>query len=234
MSAHQLKTVSASDLRKEKGSDLLSYANALQTALGQTLTKSFKDKSAVIKKITNLRGMAAVAQAAENKNQPKLPKLTTPEPIKNVQPAPTSPPVEPTPPKVAPKKVKKPKKTTKATGTRGAKADFLRNVGETVRVPRVREGKTSLRQLAYEMLCTGCTVKELIQLMVDWHKKNKLNSPLIGHRLRALEIIRLLNYQNGFGFYNVGDAIHLTTKQADVDKARKAATKAQPKGEELL
>lgn len=164
-------------LNESKLSTLVEYYNELAEGAEQKTIAKFKDRETAIKRIAALREtikVEAKAKAKAEKDAAKLAKVAKPAKVKSDDPL------------------------AKPSGKRGAVAKFDYEPGERQTAPR----PGTLRGRAFELLQVGTTAEDLEDLVVEfWKEKGMdLDAMKIGKRLRALELVRLLRYQNGYGF----------------------------------
>lgn len=108
------------------------------------------------------------------------------------------------PAKKAPAK-KNPKTKSPSAGGRGKVANFNHEPFTVQQEPR--EGTFRAKVLGMLERKNGASVNEIIKAFEDYWAEKGVN-PKVDIRLRALEMIRLLRYQNGFGFKQEGSRIH--------------------------
>lgn len=191
-------------LNEAKLSTLVEYHNEIAEGAGLKTVKSFKDKETAIKRIgalkESIKAEAKKAAAAEK----------------------------------AAKKSEKSKKAAKGDdplakppGRRGAVAKFDFEPGERQTAPR----PGTLRGRAFELLQVGTTPEELEDLVVKfWKEKGMdIDNMKIGKRLRALELVRLLRYQNGYGFKQEADGNIYVLGDLGGSKPTKETKKAKSK-----
>lgn len=207
-------------------SSILAHYNELAKAAGLKELKGFKDKPTAIAKVAQIK--AVIAEQKKEASKPAK--------------------------KVAVKAAKKAAKKSsnrdplgeeETKKGRGAVAVFDYEPAERQTAPR----PGTLRGRAFELLQVGTTAEDLEDLVVTfWKEKGiKPEEQKIGKRLRALELVRLLRYQNGYGFkekngqiYVIGDlsgskpAKAVKESKVPAKKAAKKATKKTAKTEDVL
>jgi hypothetical protein len=195
-------------LNEAKLTTLVEYHNEIAEGAGVKTVKSFKDRETAIKRIGALKEsikLEAKKKAAAEKAAAKAEKSK--------------------------KAAKGDDPLAKPPGRRGAVAKFDYEPGERQVAPR----PGTLRGRAFELLQVGTTPEELEDLVVKFWKEKGLKpeDQKIGKRLRALELVRLLRYQNGYGFKQEADGSIVVigelggskptavTKKSKKDKAKK-------------